>query len=531
MSARLLASAAVVENHTWTCGLVEEGVDYVTQRPAFRAGAGIPDAASCRSLCIGFGECAAWTWHQAASSDEAGYCALLGCGNFTPANPCQCNADCAHHGNCCADFAHRCAAGASLPSRPAGWCTMKTLGQGERPVAVRTKGLVSGSLPCVMRQAAHNVSLFCFSLIMSSGYEKSLIRLQRSLNASIFGCDGSAVYSGRSLQIMPGLRTKAINSTLKCKKGGEFGTWLNVDVFVATWTAVFEAGDFLSYQWTAKVDADAMFLPDRLRSALAHHALLGAWAEARNGTYLNNCPLGMHGPLEVLSTRAVSAWVEGSRECQRHFQRKCSGNCFWGEDIYMDQCLWKVLGVRRADDWTLLDEEHCRPKQKGFLLPPDRTAQSWRACDSPHAAFHPFKSVASYLKCWVTAAGAGPGGAGAPGAPGGGGQALAPTADAAGGAWRALGGASRGVGGAAGKAHEVWAHVGGVGLGVGSPGVAGLALCLGAAALVVVSVTVLVRRTRSCLHGPSGSREATVGCLASNCKYSQLEEADPGSVD
>merc|ERR1739844_129390 len=96
----------------------------------------------------------------------------------------------------------------------------------------------------------------------------------------------------------------------------------------------------------------------------------------------------MHGPLEVLSRNAVRIWAGGSLHCVNHFQNLCNGDCFWGEDLFVDQCLWKVLNVRRENDFRLLAEDHCEP-------PSD-----WNKCDdSSFVAFHPFKTLEGYGDC------------------------------------------------------------------------------------------------------------------------------------
>merc|ERR1719220_2047052 len=118
-----------------------------------------------------------------------------------------------------------------------------------------------------------------------------------------------------------GFKTRTVASNLTCKKGGEFGTALNTEIFLAVWARVVSDGRFQVHDWTVKVDPDCGFFPDRLRTILLHHA------EGPAGVYLNNCKLGLHGPLEVLSRKAVSAWWAGVPKCQQHFNQACSGDC------------------------------------------------------------------------------------------------------------------------------------------------------------------------------------------------------------
>jgi len=186
--------------------------------------------------------------------------------------------------------------------------------------------------------------------------------------------------------VVPGILTGVVNSNLTCSKGGEFGTVLNTDIFMAVWREVIKDGLYLQTSWTVKVDPDCVFFPARLRRVLSVHA------EAPQGVYLNNCWRGMHGPLEVFSRNAVKAWADGSKRCVRFFTKKCSGTCQWGEDMFVDQCLWKVLKVRRDNVYDVLIEDHCdAPK-------------GWRDCkQSAISAFHPFKSKRDYVRCLVNA--------------------------------------------------------------------------------------------------------------------------------
>ena len=60
------------------------------------------------------------------------------------------------------------------------------------------------------------------------------------------------------------------------------------------------------------------------------------------GVYINNCKYGLHGPIEILSSTAVTELVRGRERCAKHFTHECGGECAWGEDLFIDQCLWKV---------------------------------------------------------------------------------------------------------------------------------------------------------------------------------------------
>jgi hypothetical protein len=223
---------------------------------------------------------------------------------------------------------------------------------------------------------------FCFALMLPDSYEQKLLAMQHEERASLFACDEAAVFSNREVEIAEGLWTSAVQSDLKCEKGGEFNTALNLPIFLAVWTKVIGSGQFLRHDWTVKVDPDTVFMPERLPHILQVHP------ESEKGVYLNNCKFGLHGPLEIFSRNAVKAWAMGSERCVEYFTRLCNGDCKWGEDMFVDQCLHRVLELRRDNDFRLLVEDHCDP-------PP-----GWMSCeDTNYAAYHPFKQIESYRQC------------------------------------------------------------------------------------------------------------------------------------
>jgi hypothetical protein len=100
----------------------------------------------------------------------------------------------------------------------------------------------------------------------------------------------------------------------------------------------------------------------------------------------------LHGPIEIFSSEAVTELVRGREKCKKHFNRGCGGECAWGEDLFIDQCLWKVLGTQRDDAFDLLQEAHCEP--------PD----GWDKCTGEvPVAFHPFKDAEAYQICMESA--------------------------------------------------------------------------------------------------------------------------------
>jgi len=337
---------------TWS-----QGEDFPSQAPAmdvdfeYQVDGGwgtnydhIPTPEMCAAMCQGVEKCQAYTWVK-----DAG---LPGC-------PSQC------------------------------WLKDRT---GKK---VPKKGLVSGVPPARKSLAAApaappggDESMYCFALMVPGGYEEDLLSWQHEHKAGIFGCDKAAVFSNKELTVAPGVVTNVVNSTLKCAYGGDSQSALNAWIFIEVWRKVIDVGDYKNYNWVVKVDPDAVFFADRLTKRLSLHAGAG---------YINNCKYGMHGPIEVFSSRAIDTLEEDyHKSWDGKAPKKCvTGQHFgqWGEDMFMDQCLDKILKVspRPLDD-KLMCESHCE-------------CRSWYWCnESPDmVSYHPFKTVDSYKNCMANA--------------------------------------------------------------------------------------------------------------------------------
>mmetsp|Transcript_86748 Transcript_86748/g.194126 ORF Transcript_86748/g.194126 Transcript_86748/m.194126 type:complete len:582 (+) Transcript_86748:78-1823(+) len=365
------------DSHPADCSLNEDDKDYWTKEALYEV-EHVNSVQKCRAKCENDMECGAWTWGKArekAGLTDVCFLKKLGPGEVFKRHTrvgVVSGVPCRHAG----DVAKARPTPAPAPA-PAPAPVSTTSTWTGRPSHTTTTTIVNPQ---------NYSSLFCFALILPTGYEPALMNMQYSQKTSLYACDQYAVYSNQVIGIAMGLQTMVVNSSLKCKFGGEFKTALNTDIFMAVWTRVIDDGQFQFHDWTVKVDADCVFFPQRLRNSLQRHA------EVPNGMYLNNCRFGMHGPIEVFSRYAILAWALGRATCTRHFEKLCSGPCLWGEDMFVDQCLSKVLKVKREDDWTILIEDHCDPPS------------GWRSCTQPHmVAFHPFKDAAEYQQCMTSA--------------------------------------------------------------------------------------------------------------------------------
>jgi hypothetical protein len=235
---------------------------------------------------------------------------------------------------------------------------------------------VVATLPWVTRQDG-KPSLLCVSLMLPKGGEVDLITMQLNHSIGIFACDTATVYSNEAIPISVGgksILTGVIEGSLKCRFGGAYGMALNTHIFINLWKKVFEDRQFEQHDWTAKVDPDAVFIPSRLRKRRAKE-------EQYRGTFLNNCKIGLHGPLEVISRAGMLTFKAGLALC---VEANVADPYVYGEDVFLRRCL-RYLGVQKTDDFGLLSEIDC------FENPGD--------CTNGKVSFHPFKDVYSYLEC------------------------------------------------------------------------------------------------------------------------------------
>jgi len=224
---------------------------------------------------------------------------------------------------------------------------------------------------------ANYSSLFCFSLVQASAKDVALVSFQRKQKLSIFTCDESIVYSNQSLDVDFEVSVVHFDTPT---------TTTDADMFHTVWTDVVRTGRFKLHDWTVKVEPDCVFLPIRLRVLLRKN--YGETSkEGDKGLYLNNCINGLQGAVEVLSPKAVVALNSGWHHCKAHFKWLCSGDCGWGEDLFVDQCLSGVLKIKREYEMGLLIEEHCEPPV------------NWKACHAESVGFHAFGTPKAYGDC------------------------------------------------------------------------------------------------------------------------------------
>jgi hypothetical protein len=215
--------------------------------------------------------------------------------------------------------------------------------------------------------------------MLPHGYERGLMRRLLEANQSIFRCDSFQVFSEGNNEVGPGpprVVAEDIGST-KVGWGGPYHNALNSGVFVRVWRRIFADGAYYSKDWTVKVDPDAVFLPDRLKTHLAD-------SDPSPSLYLNDCDQGLHGPIEIVSNGGMRAFRLGLNDCVSALSKDFSWS---GEDVFLRHC-FGMLKINRVDDFHILSETVCMwhdPVHKG--------------CHGDYVAFHPFKQEDTYFNC------------------------------------------------------------------------------------------------------------------------------------
>lgn len=245
-------------------------------------------------------------------------------------------------------------------------------------------------------------SLFCTAMCLPHGYELGLLQAQYERGRlGLFGCNEWDVYSNMSLRLTPVgshplIKTLVINGSLSAEVGGHWGTALNTKVFIKFWDHVLSNKKAWACEWIVKVDPDTMWLPVRLRALLRTRTGPLAEEEPAGGIFLNNCHVGLHGPIEVLSKAALGNYKNGRHKCEEGTPGTRAQ-----EDWFLRDC-FESIGVLKVDAYNMMLEATLACQEAASTLDPERGDRP--PCFSPQVAFHPFKATHTWMRCHAEAA-------------------------------------------------------------------------------------------------------------------------------
>merc|ERR1711997_1001000 len=253
-------------------------------------------------------------------------------------------------------------------------------------------------------------SLYCFAVYtQDTGSSKhssefELLTLQNQHGASIFTCDQWDVFADVSKPLGQSgyltIRVEDENGEFHQIKRKTTKTWVNWGLFYQVWKKVREVGKWETTDYTVKVDADAVFVPSRLRTYLSTKK-----GDSPHGLYYENCKnvqYGFFGNLEVITRTAAQVLTKYLENCHAEFAPCANDGCDWkwgpwGEDVFAQRCMDHHY-VDKVEAYDLTNDGACKADRPTG----EKDNKKWHSEDCSTlttAAAHPFKNPKDYFKC------------------------------------------------------------------------------------------------------------------------------------
>lgn len=234
-----------------------------------------------------------------------------------------------------------------------------------------------------LSKASSNASIFCF-IMMAPKEAPTVVRM---LDRGLFqqGCNAFRLYSNTSFlanvtdhpNCAPhNCWEQAIQGSMEAPRGGVYNTTLNAGFFIATFNHIFKTGIYRKYDWTVKLDADAVWLPERLRGLVS---LYSSDVPALGGNTHPECRT-TYGPIEILTRPAMEAYASNVDVCQSTSE-SLDYISQYGEDLVLQRC----LGLNDVRSYPM-------PLMLAWSVP--------GKCVGCEVAFHPFKSAKAWDACF-----------------------------------------------------------------------------------------------------------------------------------
>jgi len=254
-------------------------------------------------------------------------------------------------------------------------------------------------------------NLYCFSVYTENtgnatlqNHELELLNLAAGRTAGIFACEQWDVFSDVSAPINTNgyvtIKVEDTNGEFHQLKRKDSGTWVNWAIFYQVWLKVREVGKWQAADYTVKVDADAVFNPQRLRTWLSTKP-----GDSPHGLYYENCPnvqMGFFGHLEIISHTAVQVLTQYLENCYAEFGPCANDGCDWkfgpwGEDVFAQRCMDHHY-VDKVEAFDVATDGACKADRPEG----EKKNSKWHPTDCSQVktvTAHPFKKPAEYEKC------------------------------------------------------------------------------------------------------------------------------------
>jgi len=262
-----------------------------------------------------------------------------------------------------------------------------------------------------------NTDFYCFAVYAeetgNSGHfpgpaeELALLREQYARKVGVFACPGYAVFSDVEVNIGKDINGNDFNTIKVDDVKGEFHlikrkktkTWVNTGMFQQVWKKIDEMGAWKGFEWVIKLDADAVFVPERLRKTIAEQ--LVSWS----GVYIENCAevnQGFFGNVEVISRDAFDALIHNLDFCAKDIDWASPKATPWGpigEDLFAQMCM-DDHGVDKIQNFELTTDGACPSIKKKWGHAKDKKPFSPDCANIRTPVMHPFKTVDQWFSCY-----------------------------------------------------------------------------------------------------------------------------------
>merc|ERR1719203_1787216 len=258
----------------------------------------------------------------------------------------------------------------------------------------------------VQEHASVTPKLYCWGVYTENtgsvkvSHELELFKQQYARKVSLFACDSYDVFSDAVVEVGPGLSTIQVQDVenefhVIKRKDTTDGGWVNTGMFKQIWKAIGMREGPHRADWVVKVDADAVFVPQRLRHMIQGHPLTST------GVYLENCKevkWGLFGNLEVWSVQAFNALLLNIDSCSESIDWVTGTK--WGpigEDLFAQMCMDKQ-GVSKVENFDLSTDAVCPGTRKRWG---QKDNKKWKVpCGSVMTpSMHPFKKPDEWFSC------------------------------------------------------------------------------------------------------------------------------------
>jgi len=248
--------------------------------------------------------------------------------------------------------------------------------------------------------------LYCWAVYTGNtgsekkSYELELLQQQFVRKVSLFACDSYDVFSDVDAQIGSNYPTIKVDDTenefhVIKRKDTTDGSWVNTGMFKQVWKAMGIRDGPRTSDWIVKVDADAVFVPKRLKTMMKGQPL------SATGVYIENCKevqWGLFGNLEVWSVQAFNALLTNIDSCSESIDWVTGTK--WGpigEDLFAQMCMDKQ-SVSKVQNFDVTTDAMCPGTRKRWG---EKNNKKWKIpCDKVMTpAMHPFKKPEEYFSC------------------------------------------------------------------------------------------------------------------------------------